>query len=70
MDASNEHVIFPEEGYQHRRNSYNHGVDTIPHDFLRFGPTGMEGPLREILRATDDWAYVERIDGKDWPRRT
>ena len=41
-------------------------VDRIPHDFLRFDPAELETPLRELLHATDQWAYVQEKEGNPW----
>ena len=64
--TTNAPVIYSEEVYKRTRTAYNPGVGDIPHDFLRFGPTEMQSPLREILRSADEWAFVQYIDGKEW----
>ena len=52
-------MIFEEEDYGRRLLEYNPGVVRIPHGFMRFDPTELEGPLREILHANDEWAFFE-----------
>ena len=38
----------------------------IPRDFPRFGHAEMEGPLRTILHADDQWAYIPIAEGVEW----
>ena len=59
-----EPVIFTDKEYEARRVDYNPGVDRIPHDFLLFGPTELENPLRELLREDDQWAFIQEKEGK------
>ena len=59
-------VIFEEGDYQQIRQEYNPGVDRIPHDFLRFDPTELGNPLRELLRANDHWTFIQEKEGKEW----
>ena len=59
-------VILDGEDYLTRCMEYNPGVDRIPHDFLRFYPTELETPLRELLHANDHWAYIQEKEGKEW----
>ena len=33
---------------------------------MRFGPTELETPLSELLRADDQWTYVPEKEGKPW----
>ena len=34
--------------------------------FLRFGPTELGNPSRELLRADDHWAFIQGKEGKEW----
>ena len=59
-------MIFGKDEYLQRLEDYNPGADKIPHDFLRFNPTELEGPLRELLHAEDTWTYVPLAHCKPW----
>ena len=59
-------IICEEEEYTLRRQDYNPGVGSIPHDFLRFDTTELENPLGELLHADDRWAFVSELHGKEW----
>ena len=61
---ANTSIIFAEKEYHVGRQEYNHGVGQIPHDFTRFDPTELESPLRELLHATDQRAYIQEKDGR------
>ena len=59
-------VIFDEEEYGMKRQDYNPGVDSIPHDFMRFGPAALENPLMELLHADDQWTFAHEKEGEEW----
>ena len=63
---ANTPIIFEEKEYQVGRQEYNHGADQIQRDFMRFDPTELEAPMRELLHATDQWAYIQEKDGMEW----
>ena len=46
--------------------AYNPGVGKIRHDILRFDPTELGNPLRELLRAEERWAYLPVKECKEW----
>ena len=59
-------VIFETVEYERRRVQCNPGVGRIPHDVLRFDPTELERPLREILYSGDNCAQKPAFGGKKW----
>ena len=61
-----EPIIFSRDENMNRLQAYNHGVERIPHDFLRFDPTELETHLLEFLRAYDAWAFTPEKKGKGW----
>ena len=61
-----EPVIFEEKGYLQKIKEFDPGVGRIPHDFIRFDATELEGTLREILHANDHWSYLHPAQGKEW----
>ena len=61
-----EPVIFERDDYDKKLSDYNPGAGNIPHDFLRFNPTELENPLRELLHAEDTWTFVPVRTCKPW----
>ena len=58
---------FRRREYADLRRSYNPGVGKITHNSLRVDPTELGNPLRELLRADDQWAHIPAYEGTERP---
>ena len=61
---TDEPVIFTDKEYETRRMGYSPGVCRIPRDSPRLDHTEIANPLRELLRAGDQWTFAQEKEGK------